>query len=118
MISETKLDESFPIGQFFFHLDRDRNGGDILFYIREHIPSKPLSIENRIELFFVKINLHQKKWLISCPYSPKKALIANHMAVLTKSIDIYTTKYDDLLFLGDFNARLEDASKKKCLFSL
>ena len=34
------------------------------------------------------------------------------MAVLSKSIDIYTTKYDNLLFLGDFNAGLENASRK------
>ena len=38
------------------------------------------------------------------------------MAVLSKSIDIYTTTYDILIFLGDFNAGLEDASIKKfCL---
>ena len=38
MISETKLDESFPTTQFFM------NGG-ILLYIREDIQSKLLSIE-------------------------------------------------------------------------
>ena len=38
------------------------------------------------------------------------------MAVLSKNIDIYTTKYDNLLFLGDFNMELEDVSIKKfCL---
>ena len=38
------------------------------------------------------------------------------MEVLSKSIDIYTTKYDSLLFWGDFNAELEDVSIKKfCL---
>ena len=47
MITETKLNESFPIGQFFingfnslFCLDRDRNGGGILLNITEDIPSK------------------------------------------------------------------------------
>ena len=45
MISETKLDESFPIGQFLkkgfstpFRLDRNCHGGGILLYIREDIP--------------------------------------------------------------------------------
>ena len=38
------------------------------------------------------------------------------MAVLSKKIDIYSTKYDNLLFLGDFNAGLEDAPIKNfCL---
>ena len=40
------------------------------------------------------------------------------MAVLSKNIDIYTTKYDNLLFLDDFNAGLEDTSIKKVLFRL
>ena len=43
MISETKLDESFPPSQFFldghgifFRFDRNGNGGGILLSIREH----------------------------------------------------------------------------------
>ena len=54
MISETKLDESFPIGQFLidgcsvpFRLDRNKNGGGILLYVREDIPSKLLSMNSR-----------------------------------------------------------------------
>ena len=69
MISETKLDESFPTSQFFMNgfssphrLDRNRNGGGILLYIRKDIPSKLLSIERDLtETFFVEINLHKKK---------------------------------------------------------
>ena len=64
MISETKLDESFPVGQFLmdgysvpYHFDRDGDGGGILLYIREDIPSKLLSINGNIEGFFVEINL-------------------------------------------------------------
>ena len=47
VISETKLDERFPIGQFLidgyrvpFRLDRNENGGGILLYVRDDIPSK------------------------------------------------------------------------------
>ena len=47
MISKTKTDASFPIGQFFlngystpFRLDRNAYGGGILLYVREDIPSK------------------------------------------------------------------------------
>ena len=81
MISETKLDESFPVGQFLmdgysvpYRLDRDGNGVGILLYIRENIPSKLLSINRNIEGFFVEINLrNKKKWLLSCSYNPKRA---------------------------------------------
>ena len=38
------------------------------------------------------------------------------MSVLSKNIYNYTTQYDNLLFLGDFNVGLEDASIKNfCL---
>ena len=74
MISETKLDESFPPGQLLldgytatFRSDRDGNGDGILLFIREDIPSKLLPMNNDIEGFFVQINLrNEKKWLLSC----------------------------------------------------
>ena len=87
-----------------------------MLYIREDIPSTLLLIKNITEEFFVEKNLHKKKWLISRSYNPSKALFANHMTVLSKNIEINTTKYNNLLFLGDFNAGLEDGSIKKfCL---
>ena len=68
MISETKLDESFPTTEFFmngfsFHrLDRNCNGGGIILYIWEDVPSNLFSIEkNLTEAFLVKINLQNKK---------------------------------------------------------
>ena len=64
MISETKLDESFPPSQFLLdgysvpiRFDRNRNSGVILLYIREDIPYKILSMNKNIEDFFVEINL-------------------------------------------------------------
>ena len=125
MIPETKLVESFPSSQFLVngfssphHLDRTSNDGDILLYIREDIPSKPLPIERdlTLEAFFVEINLHsKKKWLISCSYNPKRASIANHLSALSKWTDIYASKYDNLIFIGDFNAGVEDTDLKSFL---
>ena len=103
LISETKLDESFPPGQFLldsynvpFPSDRDGNGGGILLFIRQDITSKLLPVNNDIEDFFVEINLRNK------------ALISNHLTELSKNIDLYLTKYDQLLFLGNLNAGVED----------
>ena len=54
MISETKIDASFPIGQFLLNsystpirLDRNAHGGGILLYVREDIPSKLLLVEKK-----------------------------------------------------------------------
>ena len=45
MVSETKLDNSFPVSQFLidgytpsFRLDRDNNGRSIMLFARENIP--------------------------------------------------------------------------------
>ena len=96
MISETKLDESFPVDQFLidgysvpFRFDRNGNYGGILLYIKEDISSKLLSIYQDIEGFSVEINLRgNKKWLLSCSYNPKKVQISNHLAELNKSTDL------------------------------
>ena len=45
MIAETKVDASFPMGQFAieefstpYRLDRNKNGGGLLVYVRSNIP--------------------------------------------------------------------------------
>ena len=68
MISETKVDDSFPGSQFFldgfgtpFRLNRNRNGGGIMFSIRNDIV---VSTDDRpIESFYVELNFREKKWL-------------------------------------------------------
>ena len=118
--NKTKLDESFPTSQFMincfsapFRLDRNDSGG-IILYIREYIPSRLVSTESsQVEGFFVEINLrNKKKWLLCCSYNPKKDLIRQHLYALSKSIYVFTSKYDNVLFLGDFNAGVEDTSVK------
>ena len=55
---------------------------------------------------------NKKKWLISCSYNPKKPTLSNYIAALSKSIDLFTPKYEHLFFLSDFSAGMEDASWK------
>ena len=77
IISETKLDDSFPEGQIFidgyhtrFRYDRNDNGGGIFLYVCEDIPAKVIHCDfPTFESFFVEINLHKKKWLINCYYN-------------------------------------------------
>ena len=121
MTCETKLAESFPTNQFMingfsapFRLDRNDKGGGVIIYIREDITLRLVSTESsQVEGFFVEINLqNKKKWLLCCSYNPKKDLITQHLYALSKSIDVLTSKYENLHFLGDFNADVEDASVK------
>lgn len=61
MISETKIDYSFPSAQFHlelyatrYRLDRYANIGDILFHIKEYTPSKLVVHDLSVEWFFAK----------------------------------------------------------------
>ena len=79
MISETKVDDSFPNGQFLldgfgtpFRLDRNRNGESIMLFIRNDIPAKVISTDDRpIESFYVELNFRKKTWLLNCSHNPK-----------------------------------------------
>ena len=61
MVSETNLDNSFPVGQFLIdghgppiRLDRDIHGGGLMLFVRRDIPCKLLSLENNsMEGFYV-----------------------------------------------------------------
>ena len=70
MISERKLDHSFPTDQFLLHglnapyrLDRSSKVGGILLYIREDIPSRLLNSKSKtgIETISVEINFKKKE---------------------------------------------------------
>ena len=85
MISETKVDPSFPSSQFPiesvsspFRLDRNSSGGGIMLFVREEIPSKLLSEykpNSSVENIFIDINLRSKKWLLSCSYNPNLTIL-------------------------------------------
>ena len=119
LISETKLDSSFPSGKFVikgystpFRLDRNQNGGGLLLYVREDIPCKILkeyTPEKPIENLFVEINLRSRKWLLSCSYNPKTNLIADHLHCIGRGIDFYSSKYDNFVVLGDLNTEISNS---------
>ena len=91
MISKTKIDGSFPKGQFQiksfsdpFRVDRNTHCGGILFYAREDIPVKLLSVENLpTECFFTEINLRKRKWLVCCSYNPHRDDIKDHLNTIS-----------------------------------
>ena len=115
-ISETKLDDSSPAGQFKipgyaspFRLDRNQNGGGISVFVREDIRLKFLSFEEKpIEAFFFEINLHKKKWLVCCSHNPNKSNISRHLHTLRKSLDLYSVHYENAILIGDFNVSIDD----------
>ena len=120
MISETKIDESFPKGNFLiegfstpYRLDRDSKGGGIMLYVRADIPSNLLAFEDKpIESLFIELNLQNTKILINCSYNPHKSEIKKHLTALRNSLDLHSSKYEKILILGDFNVEIEEANMK------
>ena len=49
---------------------------------------------------------------MSCSYNQKKTSLSNHIVALSKSLDLFTAKYERLLYLGDFKVGMEDSSIK------
>ena len=72
LVSETKLDESFPSNQFFisgyrmFRKDRNCFGGGLCIFVKENIASKQLNLhlDKETEAIYLEINILLRKWLI------------------------------------------------------
>ena len=121
MISETKLDDSFPSMQFLiegygssYRLDRNSRGGGILVYVREDIPCKLIPMKNcTIEGFFLELNLRTKKWLISCSYNPHRSFISHHLNSIGKNLDLFSGNHENIFLMGELNADVEKINLKK-----
>ena len=124
VISETKLDKSFPVNQFSidgynlpYRLDRNQDGGGLLVYFRTGIPSRKLktNLPENVEGIFFDMNMRNKKWLIFAGYNPKKEHVGPFLSHVGKSLDYEIGKCGNLILIGDFNSQMEeDAMKEFC----
>ena len=84
-----------------------------MLFVRENILAKLIFTEvSPIEGFYVEINLRKQKWFICCCYNPNKHNISKHIEALNKSIDLFSSNYENVLLMGDFNAGFENAVLK------
>ena len=78
VLTETKLDNTFPEKQFLipgykkpYRSDRNQFGGGVMIYVREDIPSDKLlkhHLHENMEAIFVEINLRKNKFLVVGTY--------------------------------------------------
>ena len=71
VVTETKIDDSYPTSQFEirgfgtpFRQDRNKHGGGVLVYIREHLPCREIQFVNKpsdVEGIFIELILRKKK---------------------------------------------------------
>ena len=121
VITETKLDHTFPEKQFLipgykkpFRRDRNRNGGGVMIYVREDIPCDILikhKMPANIEAIFLEINLRKNKLLLVGTYhSTNKEHGENddkYFQQIGFALDVYS-RYDKFLLAGDFNVMEND----------
>ena len=120
LVSETKIDDSFPNGNFLidwfsmpYRLDRNSNGGGLMLFVREDIPSNLVEAEAKpIEGFYTELNLHNDKWLLNCSYNPHENNIGNHLKAFSDFLDSHSSTYKKVLILGDFNVEVDDQNMK------
>ena len=117
VITETELDNSFPTLQFLvkgfaepFRLDRNRNGGGVMIYIRDDIPSRFLLkhvFPSDTEGLYIELNFRKCKWLLLGTYHPLSQSDQYYLNNLDKLLDTYSN-YEKTLLVGDFNAQTTD----------
>ena len=123
VITETKLDDTFPEKQFLiagykkpYRLDRNISGGGVMIYVREDIPSERLTKHNlheNVEAIFVEVNLRKNKILLVGTYHSTNFEYGTTDEVffkeITLALNVYS-KYDKFLLAGDFNVNVFDSS--------
>ena len=122
LISETKLDASFPTSQFIidgyhtpFREDRDNKGdkgGGLLLYVRDHIPCRRLVIDfiPKIEAIVIEINFRKKKWILIGLYNPQKDMLRSHLDSISRKLNELCLKYENFILIGDFNSEMTEES--------
>ena len=112
-VSETKLDSSFPTGQFNlpgfrtpYRKDFSGKSGGLLVYVNSNISSKVLKIPDcpsDVQVMPVEINLKKQKWLVIAIYIPPSHCKNYFITELTKILDKCRGSYENTVILGDFN---------------
>ena len=107
LISETKIDDSFPKTQFSYdgyskphRKDRKLGAGGLL--LCEH------TLPDDVEIMCVEINLKKQKWILMGIYRPPNMNERYFLDHLSRVIDCYSKKYDRLVIMGDFNSEPSD----------
>ena len=116
LISETKIDGTFPTSQFLmsgysnvYRLDRNDKGGGIMLFVKDNLITFPVSGFCFSEKTDILRRIKPQKWLIFCCYNPHKHLIKDHLQQIKNAIDFYSKSYENIILLGDFNVEIFDS---------
>ena len=126
MVLETKIGNAFAESQFSiecfstpYRLDETTKGREVLFYIRQDIPSnyfKKITVNDEsFERFFVQLNLRSKKWFLGYSYNPHKETITSHLRKLSTALEKLCANYKNMIILGNLKVEVEEKNMSKFL---
>ena len=128
IVTENKLNSTFPTSQFMidgysepYRFDRNKNGGRVLIYIREDIPSKLLAdhkLPHDIEGIFVELNLRKRKFLIFESYHLPSQSDEYFFHQIIKGLDMYSKFYERYVLIGDFTREVSEPCPLQFLFEI
>ena len=112
VISETKIDYTFPTSQFQipgyktpYREDRNANGGGLLVYVKNSITSKRINNleDSQIENICLEINLKHQKWFLVATYNPPNSSNEYFQNSIIKIVDKASLNYENFVIIGDLN---------------
>ena len=116
IIIETKLNDTFALSQLHigfstpYRLDRNRNGGGLIIYIREDIPSKIITkhcFPKDMETLFIGLNFRKCKRLLCGLYHPPSQKDKYLFDNIDKALDVYSP-YEKVILSGDFTSQIAE----------
>ena len=121
VISETRLDSSFPSAQFHIgayeirnRRNRNKSGVGLIEFVKKGIISKRLKdLETNLsETICTEIPISKKRWFCMSVYKPPSSSnMDTFFAESTTSLSKAVNKFDNLIIMGDFNI---DIAKEDC----
>ena len=79
-----------------------------MLFVWEDIPAKLIASKTPpVEGLYLEVKLRNQNWLIGCSYSANKPLISQHVETIAKNMDLYSSTYENFIFLADLNAGME-----------
>ena len=88
-----------------------------MFYVNENLCCKSLNteIDNLTETIFLEVNIQSSKCLFVGCYKPPSQNEEFFISNLSKTINAFSTKYDNILLMGDFNLTIENKHLEELL---
>ena len=88
-----------------------------MFCVNENLPCKSLTteIDSLTETIFLEVNVRSSKWLFVGCYKAPSQNEEFFVIKLSKTINAFSIKHDNILLMGDFNLTIENKHLEELL---